>query len=94
MSDDRTGPGRDRFDDLKEAYVLGALGEDERREFEDYLAAHPELQVEVEELASVADLLALSPQEHEPSPELRHSLLESIGEAPGPSTDGASPRAN
>jgi anti-sigma factor RsiW len=92
MSDDLTGAGRDRFDDLKEAYVLGALDEDERREFQDYLAAHPELQAEVEELASVADLLALAPQEYEPSPELRRNLLESIGGIPGPPIAGAPPR--
>jgi hypothetical protein len=29
-----------------------------------YLAAHPELQAEVDELGSVADLLALAPQEY------------------------------
>ena len=43
MSDERHNPGRERFDDLKEAYALGALSEDERQEFEDLLAAHPEL---------------------------------------------------
>ena len=88
MSDERPGhgsgqepprePWRERFDDLKSAYVLGALDESERREFEGYLAAHPELQVEVDELGSVADLLALAPQEYEPSPELRRNLLSSI----------------
>jgi anti-sigma-K factor RskA len=72
---------RNRFDDLKEAYALGALTEDERREFEDYLAAHPELQAEVDELSSVANLLALAPQEHEPPPELRRNLLSRIGGA-------------
>ena len=40
-------PCRDRFDVLKEAYALGALSEDEREEFEDLLAAHPEVQAEV-----------------------------------------------
>jgi anti-sigma factor RsiW len=66
MSDERRRPPRDRFDDLKSAYALGALTEDERREFEGYLATYPELQAEVEALVSVADLLALAPQEHEP----------------------------
>ena len=88
MSDERTGrdpereSSRERFDDLKEAYVLGALGESERREFEGLLAAHPELQSEVDDLSSVANLLALAPQEHDPSPELRRNLLSSIGDAP------------
>jgi anti-sigma-K factor RskA len=88
MSDER--PGRDqgnsrrheswrgRFDDLKEAYVLGALSQSERREFEGYLASHPELQAEVDELDSVASLLALAPEEYEPSPELRRNLLSRI----------------
>jgi anti-sigma-K factor RskA len=66
---------RDRFDDLKDAYVLGALPEEERREFEEYLAAHPERQAEIDELGAVAGLLALSPQEQEPRPELRRSIM-------------------
>ena len=74
MSDER----RDRFEDLKEAYALGALPEDERLWFEGYLAEHPELQAEVDELVSFVDLLALAPQEHEPSPELRRNLLSRL----------------
>ncbi len=74
MSDER----RDRFEDLKEAYALGALPEDERLWFEGYLAEHPELQAEVDELGSVVDLLALAPEEHEPPPELRRNLLSTI----------------
>jgi len=91
MSEERPGhgtggesqrePWRERFDDLKGAYVLGALDESERTEFEGYLTAHPELQAEVDELGSVADLLALAPQEYAPSPELRRNLLGSIGDA-------------
>ena len=74
-------PWRDRFDDLKEAYVLGALTEGEHREFEDYLIEHPELQAEVDDLGVIANLLALAPQEHEPSPELRRNILSRIGAA-------------
>ena len=87
MSDERTGrdpgrePPRERFDDLKGAYALGALSESERREFEGLLAAHPELQSEVDDLVSIAHLLALAPQEQDPSPELRRNLLSSIGDA-------------
>jgi anti-sigma-K factor RskA len=44
MSDERHNPGREprreRFDDLKEAYALGALSEEERQEVEDYLMTH------------------------------------------------------
>ena len=72
---------RRRFDDLKDAYSLGALDDDERREFEGYLAEHPELQAEVDDLNSVANLLALAPPEYEPPPELRRNLLRRIGSA-------------
>jgi anti-sigma-K factor RskA len=68
----------ERFEDLKDAYVLGALPEEERLSFEDYLAAHPERQAEIEELGAVAGLLALSPQEQEPSPELRSRVMEVV----------------
>ncbi len=72
-----------RFEELKDAYVLGALDEEERQEFEEYLAAHPEREAEVEELGAVAGLLALSPQEHDPSVQLRSRILEAVGgEAP------------
>jgi anti-sigma-K factor RskA len=73
------GMDHGRFEELKDAYVLGALSEAERQEFEEYLAAHPERQAEVEELGAVAGLLALSPQEHEPPPQLRSRILEAVG---------------
>ena len=44
----------ERFDELKDAYVLGVLPEAERQEFEEYLAAHPERQGDVEKLGTVA----------------------------------------
>ena len=69
---------RERFDELKDAFVLGALPEEERRELEEYLAAHPERQAEIDELGSVAGLLALSPREQEPSPELRRSIMDVV----------------
>jgi anti-sigma-K factor RskA len=64
MSDERhnsgRGPGREprreRFEDLKEAYALGALAEEERQEVEDYLRTRPELRAEVDDLKSVANL--------------------------------------
>jgi anti-sigma-K factor RskA len=69
---------RERFDELKDAFVLGALPEEERMEFEEYLAAHPERQAEIDELAALAGLLALAPQEHEPSPALRRSIMAAV----------------
>jgi anti-sigma-K factor RskA len=68
----------ERFEDLKDAYVLGALPEEERRSFEDYLAAHPERQAEIDELGAVAGLLAFSPHEQEPPPELRRRVMEVV----------------
>jgi anti-sigma-K factor RskA len=68
-----------RFEELQDAYVLGALPDEERKEFEEYLAAHPERRAEIEELGTVAGLLALSPQEHEPSPELRQRIMDAVG---------------
>lgn len=65
----------ERFEDLKDAYVLGALPEEERLSFEEYLAAHPERQAEIDELGAVAGLLAFSPEEQEPSPELRSRVM-------------------
>jgi len=69
----------ERFEDLKDAYALGALPEAERRWFEGYLAANPELSPEVEDLVSAANLLALAPGEVEPPPSLRENLLARIG---------------
>jgi anti-sigma-K factor RskA len=66
------------FEDLKDAYVLDALPEEERRAFEDYLAAHPERQAEIDELGAVAGLLAFAPHELEPSPHLRSGIMEIV----------------
>jgi anti-sigma-K factor RskA len=68
----------ERFDELKDAFVLGALPEEERRELEEYLAEHPERQAEIDELGTVAGLLALSPQEQEPPPELRRRIMDAV----------------
>ena len=68
----------ERFEDLKDAYVLDALPEEERRSFEEFLAAHPERQAEIDELSAVAGLLAFSPEEQEPTPELRERIMEVV----------------
>jgi len=72
----------ERFEDLKDAYVLGALPDEERLSFEEYLVAHPERQAEIDELGAVAGLLAFSPQEQEPSPELRRRVMEVVEAEP------------
>jgi anti-sigma-K factor RskA len=65
----------ERFEDLKDAYVLDALPEEERRSFEEFLATHPERRAEIDELGAVAGLLAFSPEEQEPTPELRERIM-------------------
>jgi anti-sigma-K factor RskA len=72
------GMDQERFEDLKDSYVLGALPEEERLEFERYLMAHPDLQAEVEDLGTVAGLLAFSPREQEPPPELRRRIMATV----------------
>jgi len=72
------GMDQERFEDLKDSYVLGALPEEERLEFEQYLVAHPDLQAEIEELSTIAGLLAFSVQEQEPPPELRRKIMDTV----------------
>jgi anti-sigma-K factor RskA len=78
---------RERFDDLKEAYALGALPEPDRRWFDAYLSDHPELASEVDELLAAANLLAFIPEDQEPPPSLRKNLMERI-EADSPRHTG------
>ena len=73
-----TDMNRGKFDDLKDAYALGALPEDEHRDFEAYLQAHPESQSEVEDIASIAALLAISPAGQEPPKRLRRSVMAMV----------------
>ena len=82
---------RERFDELKDAFALGALPEEERRELERYLVAHPERRAEIDDLSAVAGLLALSPQEHEPPLELRRSIMRVVeAEAERPRAESGS----
>jgi anti-sigma-K factor RskA len=68
----------ERFEDLKDAYVLDALPVEERRSFEEYLVAHPERQAEIDELSAVAGLLAFSPHGQDPPPELRRRIMDTV----------------
>jgi anti-sigma-K factor RskA len=67
--DDRT------FEELKDAYVLGALPDDERTAFESYLEAHPDRQAEIDDLGGLAGLLSLAPAQQEPPPDLRRRVM-------------------
>jgi anti-sigma-K factor RskA len=77
----------ERFEDLRDAYVLDALPEEERRAFEEYLAAHPERQAEIDELGAVAGLLAFSPHELEPPEELRDRVMATVKAEAAPRPD-------
>jgi anti-sigma-K factor RskA len=87
------GMDRERFEDLKDSYVLGALPEEDREEFERYLLAHPDLQGEMEELSTVAGLLALSVPEQVPPPELRHKIMATVEAEAGRPAEAAPSRA-
>jgi anti-sigma-K factor RskA len=84
---------RERFEELKESYALGNLSEAERREFERYLAENPSEQAEVDELSSIARLLALAPPEQEPPARLRKHLMNQVrAEAAESGSQGAATR--
>ena len=76
------------FEDLKDAYVLGALPDDERAAVEAHLALHPERQAEVDDLVGVAGLLALAPPEQDPPADLRRRLMDVV------ESEAVSPRAS
>ncbi len=75
------------FEDLKDAYALGALPDDERATVEAYLALHPERQAEIDDIVGIAGLLALAPPEQEPPADLRRRLMQVV------ESEAAQPRA-
>lgn len=86
---------REGFEELKESYALGNLSEAERREFERYLAENPSEQAEVDELSSIASLLALAPPEQEPPARLRKRLMNQVrAEAAESGSQGAATSAS
>ncbi len=68
----------ERFEELKDAYALGALPDDEQRDMEEYLSDNPGLRAEVEELTSISKLLAFSPTEYDPPPTLRGNIMSVV----------------
>lgn len=82
---------RKRFEELKSVYVLGALTEEEQQEFEKHLAAYPARRAEVDELAAVAGLIALYPEERDPPADLRRRIMSLVDtEATTPHARGTS----
>lgn len=66
------------FDDLKDAYALGAVSDEERAMVEAYLSLHPERQTEIDDLTGTTGLLALAPPEHEPPADLRRRVMQVV----------------
>jgi anti-sigma-K factor RskA len=67
--------------DLAAAYALGALGPEEARQFEAFLATSPEAQREVDEYREVSALLGLAQGEAAPGPEVRERLLAKVAQS-------------
>ncbi|MBX5487009.1 hypothetical protein [Mycolicibacterium hassiacum] len=93
--DDRTSGDRPPADDLATwdaAYLLDALSAEERREYERYLAAHPERAAELADLAALPGILdALSPEEALALTDLAPSgQAPAAGPAAGRGADGDS----
>jgi anti-sigma factor RsiW len=70
--------GAGRFDELERAYFLGALPEEDRRVFEEHLAEHPERRAEIDEMLTVADLMALRALRRESPPELKGRVVGAL----------------
>jgi anti-sigma factor RsiW len=73
-----TGPGHGRHRDDTGAYVLGALGDAERREFELHLEGCAECREEVERLRPAADALPRSVDQLRPPERLRAAIMAEV----------------
>jgi len=73
-------PEQGSLRDLAPAYALGALGPEEMRDFEAFMAGSPETQREVAEFRDVAALLALGEPEAGTVTDLRNRVLARVGE--------------
>lgn len=92
MSHPEQGSSRD----LAAAYALGALGPEETRDFEAFMAGSPETQREVAEFRDVAALLALGQPEPATGTDLRSRVLTRIGQEKDrrmPGSRSGSPRS-
>ena len=77
----------DRFDELCSAYVLDALTEEERCEFEGMLKRADDQQLQLyHEMRQVGDHLAASVRHEEPPPKVKNQLMSRIRERTKPSS--------
>lgn len=85
------------LDELVGAYLLDALSDEDRAEFERHLAESTEARAEVAHLRPVADLLGLAvddPGEIEPSLGLRDRILQAVASEPAPASQTQRSRAS
>ncbi len=73
-----TTPDHTTYRDEVGAYLLGALTDSERADFEDHLAGCPECRHELERLRPAAEVLPRSVEQIEPPPSLKRSLMEVV----------------
>src|SRR5476649_101152 len=64
------------------SYVLDAMDDDEREEFETHLAGSEDLRNEVTELTDTAVLLGLAVEPVSPPPPLRQNIMARLGQLP------------
>lgn len=68
-----------RFEELCASYVLGALDEEERREFEQMLGEASEEERQLyQKMQSTANQLAFTVERHEPHPDIKERLMDQI----------------
>jgi anti-sigma-K factor RskA len=77
-----TGLTEAQADELLAAYALDALPEDEARRVEEHLRGCVEHRAAAAELRQTGSLLSLTPDEMEPSPELRRRIVEAVKASP------------
>jgi anti-sigma-K factor RskA len=73
------------------SYVLNAMGESEREEFETQLAGSEELRSEVTELTDTAVLLGLATPPIAPSPALKQNIMARLSQTPQLDREDAAP---
>jgi anti-sigma-K factor RskA len=69
-------------DELAAAYALGALSDDERAEYEAWLASTPDAAADASAFSDVAAALGLATEPAQPSADLRSRLLAQIATTP------------
>src|SRR3954447_25112408 len=69
------GPDHERWEDTAGTYVLGALPEDEKSQFEGHLAVCSVCRAEADELSVAAEMLPISAPAMKPPPALKARIM-------------------